>query len=137
MVGFEKYRNAMRMQHGFPCVRNLLADSLLNRKAFGEDPHHPGEFRNPDDVLMRNVTHIGVAIKRKGVMLTQRIKRDWPFNYLTEPAIWLTPAFCFKNSQKLGVSVISFSRKEASTQKRIYRMFNELTGLGFAVSLPA
>jgi transposase len=28
-------------------------------------------------------------------------------------------------------------RKEASNQKRIYRMVNELTGLGFAVSLPA
>jgi transposase len=28
-------------------------------------------------------------------------------------------------------------RKEASTQKRIRRMVNELTGLGFAVSLPA
>jgi hypothetical protein len=56
-----------------------VADSFLYCETLRKEPYEAGELRNTNDVLVSNVTDIGLAIKGKGMVFTKCKKRDGPF----------------------------------------------------------
>ena len=55
VVGFEIDGHPVRLQHRIQGIGDLLADTLLHRKAFGKKPHQPRQFRNADNVTAGEV----------------------------------------------------------------------------------
>src|SRR5574341_84381 len=110
MMSLKKNGYAMGVKHGFQCIRNLLTDPLLYRKALGKEPHEAGQLGDADDVLMSNVTNISLAVKWKGVVFTKRKKGDGSLYNLAEATVRFAPAFRVEDSQQFWVAIIAFRR---------------------------
>jgi hypothetical protein len=63
-------RYAMRLEHRCQGLRDLLADPLLDREALGEQAHEAGKLGDANDVLVSNISHVGVTVKWERMVLT-------------------------------------------------------------------
>ena len=57
-------------------VGDLLGQPLLHLQAAGEQLDDPGELRQPEDAVAREVADVGDALEREQVVLAERVERD-------------------------------------------------------------
>src|SRR5207245_4141822 len=86
---------------------DLASHPLLNGEPPGEETHQPGELGDADDVLVGDVTQVGVAEERKGVMLAQRMKGYRPFDHLAQVAVRTALAFRRNGSDQLVIALVT------------------------------
>ena len=92
VMGFEVDGDPVRLEHRLQGIGDLLPDALLYSKALGKQAHEPGELGDTDDVLMCNVAHVGMSVKRQRMVLTERKEVDRPLNHLAQTTVRPTPA---------------------------------------------
>src|SRR5947209_12383179 len=80
VMGFEIHGYTVGLKHRIQGISDLLPDPFLHRKTLGEQAHEAGELRNTDDVLMSDISDIGMTIKRERVVLTKGKKLDCRLN---------------------------------------------------------
>jgi hypothetical protein len=62
--------DGVRLENADESVRYLLADALLHREATRKHSHEPRQLRDPDDVLVGDISNMSVTMEGKGMMLT-------------------------------------------------------------------
>src|SRR2546429_7644565 len=101
------HRHAMRLEHAHELVRNLDPDALLDGEAAREDADQARELGDADDLLVRDVPDIRVAVEWQGVVLAEGIELDRPLDDLADSAVGPAMAFGRKRGQQLGVALIA------------------------------
>ena len=87
-MSVQVHRYTMRLEHCVKSICNLLPQPFLHSKALCKQSHKPGELGNADDMLVRDISDRGMPVKGQSVVLTEREKRDRPFNHLAQAAVW-------------------------------------------------
>ena len=108
--------------HRLQGIGNLLPDALLYGKALGKQAHEPGELGDTDDVLMRDVAHVGMSVKRERMVLTERKEVDRPLNHLAQTAVRPTPAFGLERREQFRVALITFGRVIQGADIALWRL---------------
>ena len=78
MVGLHGHDGAPRSQLFVQGVGDLRRQALLELGPTGIAFHHPGQFGEARDPLVRYVTHVGLANERQGMVFTRRGQRYVP-----------------------------------------------------------
>src|SRR5689334_10655279 len=99
--------DSVRIEHAHELIRDLDADSLLDREAPSEDTHQPRQLGDSDDLLVRYVADVRVAVERQRVMLAERVELDRAFDDLADRAVGTAVALGRKRGQKLGVTLVA------------------------------
>lgn len=76
------HRDPMWLEHGSKGVDNLFTQAFLHGKTPSKQPHEADEFGNTFNVLVEDVSDMGMAMKRKRMMFTEGKKRDRPLDHL-------------------------------------------------------
>ncbi len=63
--------HSVRLQEPNQLVGDLDPDPFLDGEAPGEDAHQPGELGDADDLLVRDVADVRVAVERQRMVLAQ------------------------------------------------------------------
>lgn len=87
MHSLQMHRHAMRMHELHERVGDLLPDPFLNCEAPSEHSNQPGQLRDPDDLLVRDVADVGCSVERKRMMFTEREERDRSLDDLADSAV--------------------------------------------------
>src|SRR5262245_40875937 len=103
--------NPVRLHQLHEVIGNLLADALLHGEPPGEQPDQPGQLRDSDDVLVRDVSDVGDAVERQRVVLTEGEERDRPFDDLADPAVRTTAALGGKGGEQLVIYFVAAAGK--------------------------
>src|ERR1700704_4173683 len=67
----EVHGNAMRLEHAHQLVRDPHSDPLLDGEAPRKDANQPRQLGDSDDLLVRDVADVSVAVKRQRMMLAE------------------------------------------------------------------
>ncbi len=121
-MGFEVDGNPVRLEHRLQGIGDLLPDALLYSKALGKHAHEPGELGDTDDVLMRDVAHVGMSVKRQRMVLTERKEVDRPLNHLAQTTVRPTPAFGLERREQFRVALIAFGRVKQGADIALWRL---------------
>src|SRR5437763_10659389 len=119
VMGLEIDGDAVRREHRFQGIGDLLADAFLDGKALGKQAHEPGELGNANDVLVRDVSDVGMPMKRERVVLTQTKKVDGSLDHLAQPAIRTAAALRLERGEQFGIDRVSFGYVEHGVQKAL------------------
>src|SRR5256885_10159924 len=122
VMGFEVDGDPVRLEHRLQGIGNLLPDTLLYGKTLGKQAHEPGELGNTNDVLMRDVAHVGMSVKRERMMLTERKKVDRSLNYLAQTTVRPTPTFGLECREQFVVALIAFGRIKQGADIALWRL---------------
>ena len=68
VISFKIHGHPVRTQHRLQGIGDLLPDALLHREALGKQAHQARELGNADDLLVRDISHVGMPMKREGMM---------------------------------------------------------------------
>lgn len=117
MHRFQMDCDAVRQHDLLQGFGELVADAFLHREAAGEQPYQPGQFREPEDVLVCDVPDIRLAEERQSVMLTESEERDRSFDDLADPAVRPTMAFGLEGGDQLFVAFVPARGVEEGAQK--------------------
>src|ERR1051326_5017314 len=121
VMGFEIHGDTVGLKHRIQGISDLLPDPFLHRKTLGEQAHEAGELRNTDNVLVSDISHVGMPVERECVVLTEPKKLDRSLNHLAQAAVWSTTTFGGKHRQQFGIAIIAFGRIKQSLQKALRR----------------
>src|SRR5260370_8019339 len=116
MNRLEVHGDAMGLQDAREGPRDLATTRVLDGEPPGEEAHQAGELGDADDVLVGDVAEVGVAEKRKGVVLAERVKGDRAFHYLTEIAVGTAIAFRREGGDQLVIALIALRGIEHRAQ---------------------
>src|SRR5258705_361057 len=83
-----------------PGICDLLPDPFLYREAFRKKAHEAGEFGKANDLLVSNITDVGIPVKGQGMVLAQRKKMNGAFDDLAQAAVRVPTAFGLKNLEQ-------------------------------------
>src|SRR3954471_4480266 len=103
-------------------VGDLLPDSLLDREALAEETHEPGQLRDTDDLLTRDIADVRDAVERQRMMLAERVEGDWSLDDLAELAGTSRLRLRGKCRQQLRVAVVAGGRIEQRAKKTLRRV---------------
>ena len=73
---FDDHRHTHRVERLLDAVANLHRQPLLYLKPPGEAFDYAGDFRQPRDVAVGDVGHVGAAVEGEHVVLAERIELD-------------------------------------------------------------
>src|SRR2546423_15717556 len=127
---FEIYGDAVRLKRRIQGIGDLLPGPFLYRKALGKQAYETRELGNANNVLVSDISYVGMPVKRECMVLTEREKLDRPLDQLAQTAVWPTTTFGLKDREQFGVAIIAFSRVKQSSQKALWR---SLRGRGIQI----
>src|SRR5437764_1443892 len=110
MMSLQIDSNTVRLKHGFQSIGDLLSDALLHSKTHGKQSYQACELGNTNNMLVSNVSHISMAVKRQGVVLTKSVKLNRPLDHLTQATVRATATFGTKHGDQLWVTLIALGR---------------------------
>jgi hypothetical protein len=119
--GCEMHSDAMRLQHALEQIDDLVPHPLLHREAPAKEPHHPRQLGDADDVVVRDVAHVGVPEERQRVVLAERMEGNRPFDDLARLAIRTTRALGGKGGDQLLVALVAGGGVEHRAQETLGR----------------
>src|SRR5215472_11189577 len=90
VMGLEIDGDPVWLEHRVQGIGDLLANTLLNCKALGEQAHKASEFGNTNDVLVRDIAHVSLPVKRQRVVFAETKKVNRPLDHLAQAAVWST-----------------------------------------------
>src|SRR6266487_855185 len=122
VMGFEVDGNSMRLEHRLQGIDDLLPDAFLYSKALGKQAHEPGELGDADDVLMCDIAHVGMTMKRQRMVLTERKKVDRSLNHLAQTTVRPTPTFGLERREQFEVALIAFGRIKQGADIALWRL---------------
>src|SRR6267143_3516416 len=114
--------HAMGLQDARESLGDLAAEPLLNGEAPGEEAHQPSELGDANDVLMGDVAQVGVAEEGEGVVLAERVERNWPVNHLAQLTVGPAVALGRKRGHEFGVALVALGRIEHRAQVSLGRL---------------
>src|SRR4029077_13040969 len=104
--------NPMSLQDARERLCDLAAEPFLYGEAPGEETHQPRELGDADDVLVGNVTHIGMTEEGEGVMLAERVEGNRAVDHLADLAVRTTFAFGREGGHQFGIALVALRRVE-------------------------
>jgi hypothetical protein len=78
VLRFEMDRDAVWLHQRDQRVSDLNTQTLLHGEAAREQTHEPGQLRDADDLLVRDVRDMSETVERQRVVFTERIEGDRP-----------------------------------------------------------
>src|SRR5258708_5743073 len=109
-------RQPMGLPQAHQLLRRLHAHPLLHREAAREQANEPGQLGDADDLLMRDVADVRVAVERKRVVLAEREELDRALDDLADVAVGAAAALGWKGGEELGVAFVPGSGVEQRAQ---------------------
>src|SRR5579872_6301752 len=107
----------VRLQHLHERGDDLLTQPFLYGEAPGKEAHQPGQFGDADNMLVRDVANVGIAMERQSVMFAEREEADRSLDHLAQVAIHVSPALGIEHFEELGIAIVAFRRLEESLEK--------------------
>jgi hypothetical protein len=77
---FQVHRHTVRLKHCVKSGDDLFPQPFLDCEALGKQANQARQFGDADDVLVWDIPDVHMPVKRECMMLTQRKKRDRPFD---------------------------------------------------------
>src|SRR6185312_5245650 len=102
-------------------VGDLLAEALLHGEAAREHARYPGQLRDADDPLVRDVADMSEPVERQRVVLAERVEGDRPFDDLADEAVLGDAALGRESGQQLGIAVVAGGRVVERSQEALRR----------------
>src|SRR6266550_701479 len=112
----EVNRHAVRLEHPHQLVCDLYANAFLHCEAPRENADQSRQLRDADDLFVRDVADVGVAVEREYVMLAQRVELDRSLDDLADAAVRAAVTLGRKGGEELRVAFVSGRRLEQGAQ---------------------
>src|SRR5207237_1808211 len=103
---------AVRLEQPHELTCDLDANAVLHCEAPRENADQSRQLRDADDLFVRDVADVGVAVEREHVMLAERVELDRSLDDLADAAVRAAVTLRRKGGEELRAACVSGSRLE-------------------------